>query len=622
MALFDDKILNPEERSGGFQPFESDDQSFQLEKIGQYPGELPDIGLKKAVEPEPIEDEVDIDALFNAVPDQNVQEEEVDIDALFNAIPDQNNSKSEEQPFVDEAGSQWTDWDNSINIENETPQSPVTEEETFSNDLNFEEATIDDPNIEAIQELSTIIDKNNNIIDKDFGEIKVSGEETFLDDDFLADLSKEIAKSKGKKPTQSENQEINFDDMLDADKISQFASVDNLEDVQTFDISAIPAVHPSSYGLEENLKEIINDFDTKSTEEAPIEKKKWKFSFPKFKKSEKVEKPKKVKVKKEKSVKAAKPAEIPKTENLDNDLDNAPIIEEKEKKPFAWKKMIIPGAALALLIIIGTTIALVKNENLMRGIAKSMGLVYDSTTAPKPVEHKKAEHKEVAKAHADTTATKDSAKHDEHQIDSDKTAEVKKDTVKEVKHEVEQHKAEPIKAEQHNVAKAEPVKKEVVKKEPVKVEKPKVAREVKKLEPKQHITKRIKTPPPAEQLAKVKKSDNSATKIDKKSKIDKDIKHLEKEIADAKKKDKKVETKLIAKSEFTVEVYSTPSRDDAEDWLNKISRKGLKGASISTYKVRDKIWYRVRFGNFETIEAARSAAIKSGFSQSRIDRIK
>lgn len=88
---------------------------------------------------------------------------------------------------------------------------------------------------------------------------------------------------------------------------------------------------------------------------------------------------------------------------------------------------------------------------------------------------------------------------------------------------------------------------------------------------------------------------------------------------------KTINTSIKHKEEkgiFVVQVYSSPSKDDAEDWLRKLKKRNMPNAGISTQIVRDKIWYRVRFGNFENREDAKATALKYGFSQSWIDRIR
>lgn len=73
---------------------------------------------------------------------------------------------------------------------------------------------------------------------------------------------------------------------------------------------------------------------------------------------------------------------------------------------------------------------------------------------------------------------------------------------------------------------------------------------------------------------------------------------------------------------FTVQIISTPSYDDAQDWLQKLKSRGISNGSISEKLVRDKVWYRVRFGKFETYQDASNALSKAGFDGSWVDRIK
>lgn len=72
---------------------------------------------------------------------------------------------------------------------------------------------------------------------------------------------------------------------------------------------------------------------------------------------------------------------------------------------------------------------------------------------------------------------------------------------------------------------------------------------------------------------------------------------------------------------YTVEVYSSPSKEDADDWVNRLKKKSL-APTIKTQKIRDVVWYKVRFGNYTSRETAKQAARESGFAQAWIDRIK
>ncbi|MFA6572308.1 MAG: SPOR domain-containing protein [Bacteroidota bacterium] len=73
---------------------------------------------------------------------------------------------------------------------------------------------------------------------------------------------------------------------------------------------------------------------------------------------------------------------------------------------------------------------------------------------------------------------------------------------------------------------------------------------------------------------------------------------------------------------FTVQIYSSLSRDDAEEWLSRLRRKNVASGFITSQKVRDKIFYRVRFGPFDSREEAEAEASKLGFAEIWIDRIR
>ncbi len=76
------------------------------------------------------------------------------------------------------------------------------------------------------------------------------------------------------------------------------------------------------------------------------------------------------------------------------------------------------------------------------------------------------------------------------------------------------------------------------------------------------------------------------------------------------------------KPSFAVQIYATPSMEDAEDWVKKLKQKSAKNVRIDSQMIRDVKWFRVRFGDFENKEDAKSAALKLGFAQSWIDRVK
>ena len=73
---------------------------------------------------------------------------------------------------------------------------------------------------------------------------------------------------------------------------------------------------------------------------------------------------------------------------------------------------------------------------------------------------------------------------------------------------------------------------------------------------------------------------------------------------------------------FTVQVYSSPSKDDADERLSRLKSRNATNASISEQMIRGQKWYRVRFGAFTSRDEAEAAAKQLGFTQCWIDRVR
>lgn len=73
---------------------------------------------------------------------------------------------------------------------------------------------------------------------------------------------------------------------------------------------------------------------------------------------------------------------------------------------------------------------------------------------------------------------------------------------------------------------------------------------------------------------------------------------------------------------FTVQVYSSPSKDDANERLERLKSRNATNISMSEQLIRGTKWYRVRFGSFNSREEAESAAKQLGFAQCWIDRVR
>ena len=73
---------------------------------------------------------------------------------------------------------------------------------------------------------------------------------------------------------------------------------------------------------------------------------------------------------------------------------------------------------------------------------------------------------------------------------------------------------------------------------------------------------------------------------------------------------------------WVVQVFSSPSRDDADEWLQTLREKRVQDGYIVEQQLRGQPWYRVRFGQFSTREDAEAAAVNLGFRQPWIARIR
>lgn len=73
---------------------------------------------------------------------------------------------------------------------------------------------------------------------------------------------------------------------------------------------------------------------------------------------------------------------------------------------------------------------------------------------------------------------------------------------------------------------------------------------------------------------------------------------------------------------YTVQVFSTLSKEDAEIWREKLDNRKVGKAYISEHVIRDQTWYRVRVGDYPSREEALMVARKLGYAQVWVDRVK
>lgn len=73
---------------------------------------------------------------------------------------------------------------------------------------------------------------------------------------------------------------------------------------------------------------------------------------------------------------------------------------------------------------------------------------------------------------------------------------------------------------------------------------------------------------------------------------------------------------------YAVQVFSSPSIDDAKEWLQLLKSKNVSDGYIAEQYIKGDAWYRVRFGQFSSKSDAEAAAEQLGFQSSWIARLR
>jgi septal ring-binding cell division protein DamX len=73
---------------------------------------------------------------------------------------------------------------------------------------------------------------------------------------------------------------------------------------------------------------------------------------------------------------------------------------------------------------------------------------------------------------------------------------------------------------------------------------------------------------------------------------------------------------------YVVQVFSSPSRDDADEWLQSLREKKVPNGYIVEQPIKGRPWYRVRFGEYTTRQDAEAAALRYGITQPWIARVR
>ncbi len=77
-----------------------------------------------------------------------------------------------------------------------------------------------------------------------------------------------------------------------------------------------------------------------------------------------------------------------------------------------------------------------------------------------------------------------------------------------------------------------------------------------------------------------------------------------------------------AGAQWVIQVHSSPSVDDADEWLRQLQSRNVGDGRIEPVTQQGKVWYRVRFGRYATREEAEQAALQLGYRNAWIDRVR
>lgn len=73
---------------------------------------------------------------------------------------------------------------------------------------------------------------------------------------------------------------------------------------------------------------------------------------------------------------------------------------------------------------------------------------------------------------------------------------------------------------------------------------------------------------------------------------------------------------------FVVQIFSSPSKADAEAWRDKLRKRGIPYVTVEEQTIRDNKWYRVRFGRFDSQAEAEQEAKRLQFSNCWVVRVR
>ena len=562
MSAFDSDI-SVEEQKGGFDLGAPDDETFKLEKLDEYPGVMPDFDY----ESEPI------------IPTDDQTSAESDDDEGLEEFSEEFEELDEIPDIADELG-EFLGEDVSIDDDNSEAAKEETQDETkdepqddsrdelgvFAGDV---PETIE---IEQEEDLSNVIPKDETKEEKALRELLNS--EKKRSDEIKAD----------KKAGEPDSKFGFGDDDIEPVQ-DEFIPVEEQHgEAELIDLSEITAEKPSTFGLETVVVREVDDG---------------------------LEEPEK--------------DETEQDDTGDNKKKDTK--DGKKKKPLSKRKFIffVSSAAVILLSVIGfagyqiiynTDDLIIPGDTLSVEYAKDAGQKSQSQLKKKII-------------NSDNNSGED-GHYKEFEEELDKKMKIKDDlaiqtTNKKVKSLEEEAKKE-VKQEIKQETKEKTKEKTKENKRELSSEKVNLsARDKKRLIAETSLASK-------EDTKKIKSSENKdqVNKKNKKIKKSKQTKDIAKRstVSNKERSRKKLKypnAKRKSQSDeglFAVQIYSSLSEDDARDWLAKLNDKNIKNGFISTQLMRDKIWYRVRFGEFESRQKAQAAAMQYGFAQSWVDRIK
>lgn len=602
MAEFDDNILRDEENYGGFEPGDPDDDTFLLTDAEKYPGNLNEFMF---IKPEKYANGVDENEI-----------EKVSDPTQFNTSAEESAKKVESNKggaagiaeLVDDPdeGSVWDAFDSEeldMLDSMPKPKSATVESEPDETDLIFEQINQETEPEPDFQEEESAEEEIQPGKDYDVEPTEESDELGELKNF----LQGELAKSRAQKSEKDIAEKFEKVQQTPIEPIPD----DDLKSAKTIDLSKFELDKPSTAGLqkaEDKMKESIEEPDGPSILDDELSKL--------FASSETI-----------------------------GGVSGAQVIKDDEKKSKKKKKnrkkfLLLPAAILLVAFAAVGVAGYYLYKNHIDPVKSITSIFSKKETATENV--KKDEHKDVADD-AEKHEQKSEVKNDSAKTTAEVAKTASPDTSHLITEKPETHQTEPehkevpqkenLKqtahaSEMHDANATEELKRDALKR------RMENENQAKKLEPEHdriNIEKNKKTEQKVEPEHKKVVASTSKENSEKKTSVEnkterskvKDTKASDiASIVTPQQKLPEVKNTDEANAVYTVQIYASPSESDAKEWLNVLKTKNIEGVYISPQKIRDQIWYRVRFGTFNSREEARRAALRLGFNQTWIDRVK